>query len=145
MIKDKKTKILTKSQKETRKFAESLGKNAKKTSGVFALIGGLGAGKTTFAQGFSIGLGIKEKIISPTFVLIREHSVPNSNKTFYHIDLYRLEGSIDLISTGLKEIIESDNIVLIEWADKIKDKLPANTTIVNISEKDANTRLIEIF
>ncbi len=144
MIKNKKIKILTKSQKETKKFAESLGKNAKKTSGVFALIGDLGAGKTTFAQGFSLGLGIKEKIISPTFVLIKEHILPNSNKTFYHIDLYRLEGEIDIIGTGLKEIIESGNVVLIEWADKIKDKLPINTTVINIEIKDAQTRLIEV-
>lgn len=143
MIKNSQTKVLTKSPEETKKFAESLGKEAKKTGGVFAIIGDLGAGKTIFAQGFAKGLGIEEKIISPTFVIIRQHSIPNSKKVFYHIDLYRLEGSIDLIGTGLKEILESGSVVLIEWANKIKNKLPQNVTYINISKINGN-RLIKI-
>src|SRR3989304_1778394 len=99
-------KFVSHSANETKQIAEKLAKVVQKTllqqiqgrmahpkSNIFALTGELGAGKTIFAQGFAKGLGIKEKIISPTFVLIRQHKIPNTTKTLYHIDLYRLENT----------------------------------------------------
>lgn len=125
---------ITNSAKETRDLAKKLAKNL---NGVIALTGELGAGKTTFTQGFAEGLGIKDKIISPTFVLIRQHG-----KNFYHIDLYRLENFKDL---GLEEIIsDPNNIVLIEWAEKIKKILPKSTTFINFTTLDKNKREITI-
>lgn len=118
---------ITFSEKETKDLAKKL---AKKLSGIIALTGELGAGKTTFVQGFARGLGIKKKIISPTFVLIRQHQIPKTKKALYHIDLYRLE---DLRELGLKEIIsDPNNIVLIEWAEKAKKYLPKNTIKVTL-------------
>lgn len=112
--------VVTDSAEETKKFAVKIVKKYSKKFNVFALIGELGAGKTTFVQGFAQGLGIRDKIISPTFVLIRQHSIPKINKTLYHIDLYRLEGSISQKELGLDEILENQgNIVLIEWAEKL--------------------------
>ncbi|EKD90341.1 MAG: hypothetical protein ACD_31C00008G0013 [uncultured bacterium] len=144
MIKNKQGQLVSTSPKQTQEFAAKIAKDSKNTGRIFALIGDLGSGKTTFAQGFARGLGIKEKIISPTFVLIKQHSIPNSKKTFYHIDLYRLEGEIDLISIGLKEIFESGNVVLIEWADKILDMLPKDITKIIITKLDKDERSIEI-
>src|SRR3989304_1888357 len=120
-------KYISNSDTQTKEIAAKLAKKSK--SHVFALSGELGAGKTTFVQGFAQGLGIKEKIISPTFVLIRQHHIPNTKKVLFHIDLYRLENITDLKSLGLEEILSNpNNIVLIEWAEKIKDTLPENTT-----------------
>lgn len=111
------------SASQTKDFAKNLARDFL-NGGIIALSGDLGTGKTTFAQGFAEGLNIKDKIISPTFLIIRQYKIPNRENYFYHIDLYRLE-NIDLKSSGLKEILENPgNIVLIEWADKIFEHLP---------------------
>ncbi len=75
-------------------------------------------------------MGIKERIVSPTFVLERIYSIPNKDFSLYHYDLYRIEPDNILIN----EILENakDNIVVIEWAEKIKDKLPDQLTEIKI-------------
>ena len=136
-------KYLSKSESETRKIAAELAKNSK--GHIFALTGELGAGKTVFVQGFAKGLGIKEKIISPTFVLIRQHKIPGTGKTLYHVDLYRLEGNMDFKQLGLEEIwSDPNNIILIEWAEKIKKFLLKNIIKINIAKKELYSRLISI-
>lgn len=133
---------LTNSEQETKKLAQKFAKIFQ--TGVIALIGELGAGKTTFVQGFAQGLGIKEKIISPTFVLIRQHKVPQTEKILYHIDLYRIEGDKNIKQLGLEEILLNPrNIVLIEWAEKIANLLPKNTTLIKI-KKTKDARLITV-
>lgn len=125
-------KLITSSSEETKQFAANLAK--KFNRGILALSGELGSGKTTFAQGFARGLGIKEKIISPTFIIIRQYPT-----NFYHIDLYRVENFQEL---GLEEILANpNNIVLIEWAEKIKD-LPKNTKKITIEKLEGDKRLI---
>lgn len=140
-------KIKTNSDTETKNFAEKIAKEFKKKGGVLALIGDLGAGKTTFAQGFAQGLGIKEKVISPTFVLMKQHNLPNSERIFYHLDLYRLE-KIDITDLGLKEIFESveevNNIVVIEWAEKIANQLPKDSLVINFEKLNNSTRKVII-
>lgn len=129
------------SSKETKKIAIDFAKKFKDGGGIIGLSGDLGAGKTTFAQGFAEGLGVKEKVTSPTFVLIREHQIPDSIKRLIHIDLYRVDGQEELGELGLNEILESGDVVLIEWAEKIKEKL--NDAIwVNISKESGDERLI---
>lgn len=131
-------KTKTKSADETKMFAKEFAEDFF-DGGVIALSGDLGAGKTTFAQGFAEGLKIEDRIVSPTFLIIRQYPVPNQKNFFYHIDLYRLE-NIDLKNSGLEEILsEPSNIVLIEWADKISGYLPKNVKrieLVKISEDD---------
>ncbi len=128
---------------DTKSLAKKIARSF--TSGVIALSGDLGAGKTTFTQGFAEGLGIKDKIISPTFVLMRIHKIPKSKKTLFHIDLYRLENSDQFLNLGLKEIIDDqDNIVLIEWAEKAKDLLPKNTLWITFENINENSRKITV-
>lgn len=134
---------ITNSEKETKKLAKSLAKDFE--GRVIALSGELGAGKTTFVQGFAKGLGIKEKIISPTFVLIRQHKIPKSSKTLYHIDLYRLKGAEDLKELGLEEILSNPNaIILIEWPEKMEQLLAKNTVKITITTKSNHERIIRI-
>ena len=136
-------KFVTYSENETRKLAQEFGHKFKK--GVIALTGDLGAGKTTFVQGFAKGLGIKEKIISAPFVLIRAHTAPNSEGIFYHVDLYRLETKKDLSSLGLEDLWSNPkNIVLIEWAEKAKKLLPENTVWIKFEVIYGNKRKIVI-
>ena len=129
------------SEQETKLIAEKLAKETK--SHIFALFGELGAGKTIFVQGFAKGVGIKDKIISPTFVLIRQHKIPGTTKVLYHIDLYRLENTTNLKELGLEEIWSNPgNYVLIEWAEKIKE-LPKNAIKISI-QKQGDNRLITL-
>jgi len=94
---------------------------------VFALQGELGSGKTTFVQGFAQGLGIKEKVLSPTFVIMKSYAIPASNKTFYHIDCYRVERPKDLLELGWQEIAQNpNNIILLEWPERVEDILPVD-------------------
>ena len=136
-------KSISNSEEETKQIARKITKETK--SRFFALSGELGAGKTVFAQGFAKGLGIKEKIISPTFVLIRQHQIPKTKKVLYHIDLYRLENIESLKQLGIEEICSySNNIILIEWADKIEKILPADTLKISIAKIENTKRLIII-
>ncbi len=112
---------------QTQNLAKKMAQRPK--GNVYALVGELGSGKTTFAQGFAQGLGIKDKILSPTFILIRQHPIPKSSKTLYHLDLYRMDNTEQIKQLGIEEIIsDPDNIVLIEWAEKAKKFLPQNIT-----------------
>lgn len=134
-------KYKSRSDYQTREIAKTLAKNI--PYGIIALSGELGAGKTTFVQGFAKSLGIKDKIISPTFVLIRQHSIPNSNRLLYHIDLYRLDSRDDLKTIGLAEVLSNPkNIILIEWAEKAEKYLPKKVTRVEIKKTGANEREI---
>jgi len=124
----------TDSSKETQKIAAGLAKKflraktKRKNALVFALMGELGSGKTTFVQGFLRGLGIKKKITSPTFVIAKNYKLKTKNyKQAYHIDCYRIKKADELLKLGLREVLENpQNIVLIEWAKKIKKILPKN-------------------
>ncbi len=132
---------LSSSEKQTKQIASHLAKTSK--NHIFALSGELGAGKTIFVQGFAKGLGIKDRIISPTFVLIRQHKIPGTNKTLYHLDLYRLEDTVNPKELGLEEIwSDPNNIIIIEWAEKIKE-LPKNAIRISI-QKQGDNRLITL-
>lgn len=123
--------LVTKSSEETKKFAKTLAADFKR-GGIVALSGKLGSGKTTFAQGFAKGLGIKGKIISPTFLIIRQYKIPKQTNFFYHVDLYRLE-NISLKALGLEEIFQDPtNVVLIEWAEKIGNHLPKSVKRIGL-------------
>ena len=115
-------KYLTNSSLETKNLGSNFAKQLKSGDAVL-LYGDLGAGKTTFVQGLARGLNITDRILSPTFVLLRTHSVPDNDiKILNHIDLYRIEGKEALDSLGLIETIkESGSITIIEWADRLLD------------------------
>lgn len=127
-------KIKTKNAKETGAFARKLAKDltSKKQSLVLALCGKLGAGKTTFTQSFGRALGVKKRILSPTFLIMKRFPLIQSNfHNFYHIDAYRVKAS-DLKKLGVEEILRDHNIVLIEWADRVREILPKNTIWIKL-------------
>lgn len=100
------------------------------------LKGDLGAGKTHLSKGIAKGLGINEDITSPTFTLINEYKIDST--MFYHLDLYRLDSLNQILDLGIEDFIDTpDSIVLIEWAEKLKDyKLTDNLIQINIIHKD---------
>lgn len=103
---------------------------------VLALVGELGSGKTTFVQGFAKGLGVKGKIPSPTFILIRRYKLKTKHyKLLYHIDCYRLDNPVkELPGLGFKKIIANPRaIVMVEWADRVKSLLPPHTIWISFT------------
>ena len=126
------------------------GNDKHKEAVVLALQGNLGGGKTTFLQGFAKGLGIKEKILSPTFVIMKRFVIPASpvipakaGIQFFHIDCYRLKNENDILELGFKEIISNPkNIIAIEWPEKIKKLLPKDSIIIKFKFIDQNKREI---
>jgi len=143
---------------QTKKLGEILAKEVIKTKPskralVIGLEGDLGGGKTTFLQGFAKGLGIKEKTLSPTFVIMRKSKIPGTRfagakskfKKFYHIDCYRVEKPKEILDLGFKEIISnSQNIVAVEWVDRIRKIMPKNTIWIKFDFVNKNTRQISI-
>jgi len=88
-----------------------------------ALYGDLGGGKTTFLQGLAQGLGIKEPILSPTFIISRDYSLKSGGR-FYHFDWYRVDNEKQARALGIEDLFDNDNIVAIEWADRAPRILP---------------------
>lgn len=143
------TEIITKSAKEMKKAGSALAKELKnkpllKHAFVVALSGNLGSGKTTFTQGFAQGLEIKENVLSPTFVIQKDFLITNGAfNNFYHIDAYRLKNPKELLELGFKDLIKSpENLIVIEWADKIKKILPKNILKIKFMNLGKNKRKI---
>jgi tRNA threonylcarbamoyladenosine biosynthesis protein TsaE len=106
---------------------------------IIALTGPLGAGKTTLIQGIAEGLGVKEYVTSPTFIIINEYQ---GKVPFYHIDLYRLDEVKEIEDLGIEEYFDRGGVCVIEWAEKLKELLPAKAERIEIEVVSENERKI---
>ena len=143
--------FVTQNTKETQKLGVILAKEiaskpSLKQAVVIGLEGELGAGKTTFIKGFAKTLGVKEKVLSPTFVLMKIYQLKNKNyKLLIHIDAYRLKDHRDLFALGIKEILtDSQNIILIEWSDRVEKILPKKYIKIHIDHLSEDKRKVTI-
>lgn len=133
--------IRTHSPHETQSLAASLSSHLK-AGDVISLTGDLGAGKTCFTQGLAKSLGIKERITSPTFNLIKEYK---NTISLYHFDVYRLKSPDELYDLGFEEYFYGDGITIIEWGDKIEPFLPSAFLRIEFKRSlDENVREINI-
>ncbi len=110
---------------------------------VVALVGELGAGKTTLTQGIVRGLGVGEEhyIGSPTFTLINEYA---GRMPVYHLDFYRIETPSEIVNLGLEEYLHGEGVAVIEWADKIEALLPEDHVKITLQYIDRTVRTLEI-
>ncbi len=133
------------SEKQTFEFAKKFARTLKGGE-VIGLVGDLGAGKTVFAKGLAAGLGIKQNITSPTFVLMKVYEVKSLKfkvKNLCHIDAYRIKSPQDITAIGAEEYFNrSDAITVIEWADNIKKILPKKTRYIKIEITELKKRKI---
>ena len=143
-------KYTTNSYKQTQKLGETFAKEILKyplqsRATVVGLEGNLGGGKTTFLQGFAKGLGVKEKILSPTFVIMKRFKIKDKSfKYLYHFDCYRFDKSEDILELNFKEIISNpENIVAIEWPEKVKKVLPKKIVKLSFKFVDESKREIK--
>lgn len=140
--------MLSKNIKETEKiakiFLDRILKGKKKHEGalVVGLSGDLGAGKTAFTKSIAKHLGIKDRVFSPTYVIIKNYELRITNyKKFFHIDAYRLENEKELLHLGWKEIINNnEHLVFIEWPENISKAMPKHSKFVFISHKNDEKR-----
>lgn len=146
-------KIITNSEQETFDFAKSFAESLRGGE-VIGLSGDLGAGKTIFSKGIAAGLGVKNNVNSPTFVIMKKYEIRNQKsclpsgmakiRNLIHIDAYRLNSSEDIKAIGADEYFEKpDTITIIEWPENIKKILPRKTRFIFIKSKIKN-RIIEI-
>jgi tRNA threonylcarbamoyladenosine biosynthesis protein TsaE len=143
--------IITKSAEETERAGFILAEESKKQpllnhAFTVALFGDLGSGKTTFIKGFAAGFGVEEDISSPTFVIQKDFPLTLKNfKHFFHIDSYRLNNPEELLELGFDDIIKNaENVVTIEWADKVEGILPRNILKIDFFNLGKNQRTIII-
>lgn len=149
-------KTITNSAQETQQAGFNF---AKKLSGgdSVLLYGDLGFGKTTFVQGLAKGLGVKQRIISPTFIIMRKYDIHFKDKSaklktkgkkiksFYHIDLYRIKTENDLEGLGLEEILQDNQaLVVIEWPERLVGLEISKSRKVMFEYLDESTRNITI-
>ena len=107
---------------------------------VFSFVGELASGKTTFIKGILKGLNFDKPVTSPTFTLVNEY---DAKFPVIHIDCYREDEQERWIKLGMNDYMDEENVVIIEWADKMKSLLPVNTIQIQFSHKSINSR--EIF
>ncbi len=122
----------TNSPKETKLFGQKLGEAAK-AGMIITLDGDLGAGKTLFAQGFAIGLGINEPINSPTFTILQEYE--GGRLPLYHFDVYRIGDPEEMEEVGFFDYIYGGGVSLIEWSKLIDELIPKEAMRITI-ERD---------
>ena len=128
------TVATTASVEETRQLAEALAALAR-PGDVVVLAGDLGAGKTAFVQGFGRGLGVQERITSPTFTLVH---VYDGRLPIHHLDVYRLEQLSEALDLGLPEMLDEGGVVLIEWGEAILPVLPHDFLEVRLTFGDGD-------
>jgi len=148
-------KIRTKSAKETRMVAARIARRAVvqkpgKQAAVIGLVGDLGSGKTTFVQGFARALGIKRRMVSPTFTIMRRYVLPKNSPAFrkgfrslVHVDAYRVHKPAELRIIKFHEWLRDPTaIVLIEWADLIEKKHLRGVRRIRFRHREENVREI---
>lgn len=114
---------------------------------LLCLFGDLGAGKTTFTQGFLEGIGAERPFVSPTFVIMKQYDLlkPVSGiERIYHVDAYRVETK-DFETIGFSEWCEDKKgIVILEWPERVADLLPAKRTEIHFKSVSENEREIKV-
>lgn len=138
--------ITTNSEEETLEFAKKFATQLKGGE-ILGLIGELGTGKTIFTKGLALGLGIKQRLSSPTFVYMKLYEIrtPTAEqeklKHLCHIDAYKAQHEYDIIDMGAEDFMGREDIItVIEWADRIKNILPRRTHYLYFSNLGGDKR-----
>ncbi len=130
-------KITAYDERDTINIAQNL-ESEKFENMIICLEGDLGSGKTIFTKGFAQALGIEENITSPTFNIIKEYL--DGEMPLYHMDVYRLDGNVD--GVGIEDYFKKGGVVIIEWADMIRDILPDERLDIKFKIIDEETRVL---
>ena len=124
---------LSNSEVETEALGEALA--GRLTAGdVIAFSGDLGAGKTAFTRGLARGLGVTERVTSPTFTIVNEYL--GGRLPLFHFDLYRLGSAEELFDIGWEDYLDRGGVCAVEWSEQVADALPDDTIYVTLTRRD---------
>ena len=129
-------KVISHSELDTMELAQNI-ESEKFPNMVICLDGELGTGKTVFTKAFAQAMEVTDAVTSPTFTIIKEY---NGDMPLYHMDVYRLDGNTEGI--GIEEYFTKGGVVVIEWANMIKDILPEERLDIKFKVIDENTRVL---
>jgi len=133
--------VITRSEDETRAQGEALARSLN-AGDVVLLFGDLGMGKTVFARGLAMGLGVAPgQVRSPSFTLVNCYL---GRAPVYHVDLYRIDAPGDLVELGLEEILGCDGVAVVEWAERLGPYRPEHAVVVRLADRGGNKRAITI-
>lgn len=127
--------VNTHSPEETELVGETLAKTLSPST-VVALFGELGAGKTAFVRGLARGLGVAERVTSPTFTIVNEYA--SGRLPLFHFDMYRLKSADELFDIGWEDYLARAGVCVVEWSENVPDAFDGTETRVTI-EKDSDT------
>ena len=122
-------RYVTNCEEETERLGARLGARLK-PGAVVAFIGGLGAGKTAFTRGLACGLGIEERVTSPTFTIVNEYE--GGRMPLFHFDMYRLGSSDELVDIGWEDYLARGGVCAVEWSENVTDALEEDAIFVEI-------------
>jgi tRNA threonylcarbamoyladenosine biosynthesis protein TsaE len=110
------------------------------------LNGTLGAGKTTFVKGVAAGLGVRERVTSPTFTMVREHRCWNDGGivTLHHCDVYRVESLDEVIDLALGELVEENAVAVVEWGDLAASVFGRDVVTIDFAVGDDEERILTV-
>ena len=131
----------THSEQETERMGEALAHQLAPGT-VIAFTGDLGAGKTAFARGLARGLGITERITSPTFTIVNEYE--GGRLPLFHFDMYRLGGADELFDIGWEDYLRRGGVCAVEWSEKVADALSGAVRIDIRRGGEESERIITI-
>jgi tRNA threonylcarbamoyladenosine biosynthesis protein TsaE len=116
------------------------------SSDIVLLSGTLGAGKTTFVKGVAKGLGVHERVTSPTFTMVREHHCSNSSdiETLHHCDVYRVESLDEVLDLALGELVEDSAVALVEWGELAASVFGRDVITVDFQVDDNDGRTLTV-
>ena len=133
--------LISHSAEQTRRVGERLAQLLQ-GGDVVCLQGDLGSGKTCLTQGIGRGLGVEGAITSPTFIIVNEYHLPGRTFKLFHVDLYRVQTVAEACATGLEEYLYGNGICVVEWAERVKEILPAERLWVTLTYVDDTKREI---
>ncbi len=133
-------KYYSSSPEETIELGKKIGERLR-GGDIIAFRGGLGAGKTTMTRGIALGMGLRDEVSSPTFALVNEY---RGKTALYHFDMYRVNGGLDLDSTGFFDYVSDDCVIAVEWSENIADELPGGCIVIELSAVGEDRREITV-
>ena len=140
IIDDQSLEFVSRSAEQTRRLGARLGQLLQGGE-IICLQGPLGAGKTVLAQGIGRGWGATQPLISPTFVLMRQHRRPVGDQILLHIDFYRLQGAIEAQGLGLEDWVgDPDVVTVVEWPERAAEILPAERLWIRLDRAGEDRR-----
>ena len=133
-------KYITKSPSETEAVGAALAQ-ALEPGTVIAYRGDLGAGKTAFTRGLARGLGVTDRVTSPTYTIVNEYL--GGKMPLFHFDMYRLGSEVELFDIGWEDYLDRGGVCAVEWSENVRGAM-ADAIVITITRLDEDTRIIEI-